>query len=186
VSKLVVDYDVDEPYVLGPAGEHVSLLHPEDSPLLITTIARSLCRIPRYTSHTLGLFTYSVGQHSLGVSYLVPREFALEALLHDGSEAYLNDLSSPLKSLCPDYKVIEKRFDIAIRVRFQLPLEESECVRYADRVMLATEKRDLMPHDHTEWGLLKGIKAVEKRIRPDWFWPITYRRFMRRFEELTK
>lgn len=184
MSELVVNYDED-PYILGPYGEHVSLLNPMSSPLLIRTIARSLCRLPRYTSHSLGLFTYSVGQHSLGVSYLVPREFALEGLLHDGTEAYLNDMSTPLKRLCPDYKIVERRFDIAIRARFGLPQDESPCVKYADRVMLATEKRDIMPHDSTDWAVLVGIKPMEQRIRPDWFWPLTYRRFMQRFEELT-
>jgi uncharacterized protein len=175
---------MSDPYVLGPFGEHISLLHPDRSPLLIRTIARSLSRLPRYTSHTRGLLTYSVGQHSWRASYLVPPPFALEALLHDASEAYLNDLSSPVKGLCPDYVVLEKRFELAIAGRYGLPLEQSSCVKMADLIMLTTEKRDLMCWDSEEWPITRGIIPLKERLRPHWHWKYTEWLFLCRFEEL--
>lgn len=176
---------MNDPYLLGPFGEHISLLDPFHSPLLIKTIARALSRIPRFTSHTKGLLTYSVGQHSIGASYLVGPEFQLEALMHDASEAYLNDLSTDVKALCPDYKAIEKRFELAIAGRYSLPRVHSPCIKFADLTMLATEKRDLMEYDSQTWDVLRGIVPLKKRIRPHWHWKYTEWLFLRRFKELT-
>lgn len=63
----------------------------------IRDIAHSLSQLCRYTGHT-NMF-YSVAQHSLLVSEKMPGGVAakLVGLLHDGAEAYTNDLSSPLK-----------------------------------------------------------------------------------------
>ena len=177
---------VNDLYLLGPFGEHVELLNPSSSPLYIMTIARSLSRLPRYTSHTKGYLTYSVGQHSIEASYLVPPGFELEALMHDASEAYLNDMATPLKRLCPDYVVVEKRFDAAIRLANGLPKTESKCVKMADMIMMATEKRDLLPFDYEAWDVLRGIVPLKKRIRPHWHWKYTEWLFLRRFRELTE
>jgi 5'-deoxynucleotidase YfbR-like HD superfamily hydrolase len=51
----------------------------------------------------------------------VPSEFALEALLHDASEAYCNDIAAPLKALLPDYRGIEKWVEGLISQKFGLP-----------------------------------------------------------------
>ena len=63
----------------------------------IRDIAHSLSQLCRYTGHT-NMF-YSVAQHSLLVSEKMPGGAAdkLCGLLHDGAEAYTNDLASPLK-----------------------------------------------------------------------------------------
>jgi hypothetical protein len=179
------DWEI-QPYILGPRGEHLMLLNPSESPILIDSIARSLSRLPRFTSHTLNWLPYNIGQHSLGVSYLVPPEYALEGLLHDATEYVLNDMSSPLKRLCPDYRAIEANWDLAIRQRFGLPAAHSPCIKQADLVMLATEKRDLMPYDTVRWRILDGILPMKKRIRPHISWLWTRHLFMKRFLELTK
>jgi hypothetical protein len=63
----------------------------------IQDIAHSLSHLCRWTGHT-NMF-YSVAQHSLLVSERMPGKAAekLVGLLHDGAEAYTNDLASPLK-----------------------------------------------------------------------------------------
>jgi hypothetical protein len=56
-------------------------------------------------------------------------------------------------------------------------------VDLADRILLATEKRDLMPPDPEDWEILAGIRPLPGRIVP---WPEVRARtlFLRRFEEL--
>ena len=120
---------------------------------------------------------YSVAQHSVYTSYLVAPEFALEALLHDASEAYVKDLPSPLKKLLPEYKLIE--------LRVELPENMSDEVHFADLMMLATEKRDLDIDADSNWLMLEGIPASDFAVNP-----LTPRQakslFLRRFNELYK
>lgn len=73
-------------------------LHPED--VCIEDIAHHLSLICRYTGACP--FHFSVAQHSLMVSAFMYHEWgiaiaALAGLLHDASEAYLNDIASPIK-----------------------------------------------------------------------------------------
>ena len=65
----------------------------------IYSIAYSLSFINRFTGHA---GAYSVAQHSILVAQHLPEEFKLSGLLHDATEAYLSDVSSPLKRLMPE------------------------------------------------------------------------------------
>lgn len=129
--------------ILTHSGRYFDFNAPETAVYDIKDIAHALSRLCRYTGHCRGF--YSVAQHSVYVSYNVPEHLALEGLLHDASEAYLGDVSSPLKALLPDYNAIEKRVESAIAAHFKLEWPFAEAVRQADMRMLVTEKRDIMP-----------------------------------------
>jgi flavin-dependent thymidylate synthase len=73
----------------------------------LTDIARALSRICRYAGHCEQF--YSVAQHSVYVSGMVPPEHALCALMHDATEAYLVDIPRPLKRMLAGYTVLEDR-----------------------------------------------------------------------------
>lgn len=126
---------------------------PED--IRITDVAHSLSMICRYGGHTR--WFYSVAEHSVHVSHMVPPAFALEALLHDASEAYVGDMIIPLKwsGKLEEFKRIEKLNDVAVRIRFGLPHEESDEVKKADTDIRETEWMTLMqaipPERNWEW-----------------------------------
>lgn len=101
------------------SGRFFDILKPEDYEFDIDEIATALSNICRYTGHVNKF--YSVAEHSVLVSRLVPSRLALAGLLHDASEAFVGDVSSPLKRLLPDYKRIEERVQEAIADQFGLP-----------------------------------------------------------------
>lgn len=166
------------------SGKHFNYNDIQEDAIVIEDIATALSHICRFAGH-LPEF-YSVGQHSVLVSHLVPQEFALEALLHDAAEAYMQDIPAPLKRLLPDYQVIEARVDAAIRKKFALPAEQHPTVKYADLVMLASERRDFEIDDGTQWPMLDGIiptdQFVINPVRPGQSYGI----FMNRFNQLVE
>lgn len=146
------------------SGQHFNFTDTDPATINIEDIAAALSNICRFTGHLPDF--YSVAQHSVHVSYLVPPEFALEALLHDAAEAYCNDISTPLKALIPEYREIEDRIDAVIRSKFDLPPAMSTPVKYADLNMLATERRDFDMDDGTPWPVLEGIPCADFIVSP--------------------
>lgn len=165
------------------SGKHFNYLSAQTDDVDIEDIANALSNICRFAGH-LPEF-YSVAQHSVLTSLLVPDEFALEALLHDAAEAYCQDIPAPLKALLPDYRRIEAEVDRVIRIKFDLPAAQHQTVKYADLVMLATERRDLDIDDGTRWQMLDGIPATDLfsiiPMRPGQ----AYGLFINRFNDLT-
>lgn len=145
-------------------GHYFDFLQPQRSVFNVGTIAHALGHLCRFTGHTRSF--YSVAQHSVLVSMIVPSEHALAALVHDAAEAFVGDVARPLKNLLPEYKVIEKRIEAEVLRRFGLPAELPACVKHADNVLLATERRDLMRELHDTWEDLQGVEVLPWRIEP--------------------
>ena len=152
------------PWITTASGRHFHFLDPQPEEITIQDIAAALSRECRFGGHCREF--YSVAQHSVLAARIVAHPYKLDALLHDAAEAYLKDIPSPLKMLLPDYKRIESRVDAVIRAKYKLPEKMTAPVRLADRIMLATERRDLMPPDGSRWALLEGIEPLEERICP--------------------
>lgn len=123
-------------------GKQFDLLDPKLDQIDIEDIAHALSQICRFTGHTASF--YSVAQHSLLVSYQVPQEYALEGLLHDAHEAYITDLSTPLKALVPGYRDIEAGVWAAVSAKFDLPYKLHDSVKEHDLRALVTERRELL------------------------------------------
>lgn len=108
-----------------------------NSPVFLMDITHALSQLCRFTGHTWKF--YSVAQHSVVVSHLVKPENALLALMHDATEAYVGDVSRPLKSLLPNYQEIEAQVWQRIREKFDLP-EINDDVVQADQAALDWER----------------------------------------------
>lgn len=132
--------------ILTYTGKTFHILSPTSSEIDIRDIAHALSNSCRFTGHTKRF--YSVAEHSYLASLIVPAEFALEALLHDASEAYIGDMSRPLKHFTEagkHYLDVERRIEAVIADVFGLPTEMSPEVKTADNAMLYAEKYQLMP-----------------------------------------
>jgi len=149
-------------WILTHSGERFDLLNPQPGMVRLLDIVHALAHTARFNGHTA--WHYSVAQHSLLVASLVPPEHQLVALLHDATEAYLGDVTRPLKRLLDCYQELEHRVWQCICERFGLDSELPDCVHEADRIALATERRDLMPRDDAPWECLAGISPLARRI----------------------
>ena len=151
------------PDILTVSGNYFDFLHPENSSFSIDDIAHALSHVCRLAGPTTQL--YSVARPSGRGPGLVPDGDAMAGLLHDAAEAFIGDVSRPLKQLLPDYKAVEKRVEQAVFSRFGIS-EIPQSVKRADIIMLATEQRDLMaPHDD-EWALTANVQPLSNAILP--------------------
>ncbi len=172
-----------KPTILTHSGVYFDFLDPKPETVLIEDIAHALSRICRFNGHTR--LHYSVAQHSVLVSHLVPPEDALYGLLHDAAEAYIGDVATPLKQLLPEYKVIERRVETAVLARFGMDLDSMpESIKRADLRMLATEQRDLLPKHPDVWACLAGVEPLDYRLKPETSRQAK-RNFLTRYRELT-
>jgi uncharacterized protein len=141
-------------------GKQFFFYRPTPDMIDIEDIANSLsmqCRFGGHLQHH-----YSVAEHSVRVSYLVPAYLHLKALLHDASEAYLSDVVRPLKysSAFENYFGLEDKITHAIFDKFGLDYDMPPDIKRADNIMLLTEHRDLRKpgtklwDDYDKWGLV--------------------------------
>jgi 5'-deoxynucleotidase YfbR-like HD superfamily hydrolase len=161
-------------------GKLIDLMEFSAEDVRLPDIAHALSILNRFTGHSLA--PYSVAQHSVFVSRLLPDEHALWGLLHDASEAYLGDVATPLKHALTEYRAMEERVQRAIAQHFRLVWPMPPEVKQADLIALATEKRDLVSCDH-DWGL--GVSPCAETVNPlSWFH--AKREFEARYKELVR
>jgi len=151
-------------WCLTKAGKKFDMANPKADQICIEDIAPALSKQCRFNGHCDPF--YSVAQHCLHVSELVPDEHKLTALLHDATEAYIGDMVTPLKALIPDFKRIEDHLWNIISDKYKVPLILPWEVKRADLIALATEKRDLMPAHPEPWYCLRNIQPDQSTLSP--------------------
>jgi hypothetical protein len=147
-------------------GKRLDPLKPSADQICIEDIAHALANLCRFTGHTREF--YSVAQHSVLVSIQVPTRFKLAAILHDASEAYLNDLARPVKhqpAILAVYGPAEDRLMEMIAAKYGFPWPMPQQVKAADDLLCRAEGRDLMPGTN-DWWKLDGQEPVHPPIEP--------------------
>lgn len=164
-------------------GKKFEFERPAADQIEILDIAHALSHVCRFTGHVNQF--YSVAEHCVRVSYLVPREDALAGLLHDASEAYLTDVNKPLKALLGEsYARLERIAEEAIAYRFGINPKIPDSVKKADLVMMMTEKRDLFSVASQQfWAKYEHIVPLNYTLKP-WTSQQAEERFLARFWKL--
>jgi len=171
------------PTILLSSGAYFDLLDPHGSTFTIEDIAHGLANTCRFAGQCREF--YSVAEHSWHASFLVPVEYRLRALMHDAAEAFIGDVTRPLKSLLPDYKMIERNVEDAIQARFGTGDWNIEPIKRADLQMLRAEQLALMPNNGDRWACLDEVEVADVNLRC-WSPPYAREAFRRRFDELSR
>lgn len=146
----------------------------------IEVIAHALSNLCRYGGHSDRF--YSVAEHSVLVSRVVPPELALCGLLHDASEAFVGDMPSPLKAMCQSYRTIEGKVQEAIARYYSLPYPFPSEVHLADKMLYKAEREQIVPIPDLVWHTDILAANVEIRgLKPG----MAKTHFIARYRELT-
>ena len=149
-------------------GKIFYALDPREEEIDIRDIAHSLSLSCRFQGHCY--YFYSIGEHCIrtkmiAMSLLVnmgantvdinPAEVAFWSLFHDAAESYIGDINAPLKANMTQYKDVEDNILSVIgkKYGFSYPMSDkvAEIVYKADKIMLATELRDILTTAPKAW-----------------------------------
>ena len=138
--------------ILGTGGYFDIFLpsRPDNARVTIETIARGLANICRYGGQPTRY--YSVAEHSVLISHMVPPEHARAALLHDAAEALIGDIRRPLKKEWPQYLEIEAAIERVLADEFAIDYPWHPEIKDADNRIIWLEQRSLF--DNTDdWSV---------------------------------
>lgn len=131
-------HQVNDGIITSYMGVGIDLNNPTRDMINAKDIARGLGNTCRFGGQLQEF--YSVAQHSVLVMMLAPKEYALEALLHDASEAYLGDVVKPLKvMLGKSYTDIEDKFTEIINLKYNLNAKDMAQIKKYDKQALELE-----------------------------------------------
>lgn len=176
-------------------GRMIDVTDPRPDDIDLGDVAHALALTCRWSGHVTRF--YSIAEHSVRVSYEAEalareleletglvRRVALEGLMHDAEEAYPpGDIAAPFKvhPLAEPLVEAAERIRAAVCSRFGLLDDLPDLVHQADRVMLATEARDLVASDWMPPDAKPQAHAIEHTWSPD----VAELAFLLRFQALT-
>ena len=140
-------------YITTGSGIHFDPMEPDKNLIEIKDIAHSLSLMCRANGHFREF--YSVAQHSLACALEAEyrgysERVIMGCLLHDASEAYLSDITRPVKAYLDFYMEVEDRLQDVIWKKYMgscPDAEERKQIFEIDDQMLSMEFHQLMPED---------------------------------------
>lgn len=170
-------------YIETSEGVKFEFLNPRPEQVNIKDIAYALSNQARWNGHVP---FFSVAEHSVAVAARLPPSLQLAGLLHDGAEAYLSDIPSPIKRFLPDYQAMEEKVQAVVNAKFQIALspEDVALVKEADKDATATEAYYLLRSKGRDWNsvFFKPNKDYKPRLMPP---PEAVQLFLHWFHSLT-
>lgn len=149
-------------YIETYNGEHFTLDPNDFSGVNIHNLAHALSGVNRFNAHTNRM--YSVGEHSIHVASMLPPELQLVGLLHDGSEAFIQDIPSPFKQFLPDYAAMEELIQNKVYRAFGLDPEWVKgvypAVKRIDKMLCEIEATHLMHSKGEGWAKDHGHPGI--------------------------
>ena len=108
----------------------------------IFDIGWALAQNLRFNGHSR--IGYSVAEHCVALSHVVPEHLALAAFLHDASEAFIGDIVTPVKRLSNEICDLEDRILQVIFDKYDLSIAQMDEVHEWDWQMCRTEAHQIM------------------------------------------
>ena len=146
-------------------GKIIDLDNLKPSDIDIVDISHALSNLCRWNGH--GRY-FSVAEHSVIVTSLVPQELKIMAALHDGSEAYLGDVVSPVKAQSKGYMALEEKLQSMIYEyycgRVPTPIEE-DYIHAADIASRAAEAKVLLKSRGIDIPSIKDHMPIDVEIK---------------------
>lgn len=180
-------------------GRYFYYDRPDEAEYTIWVVAHALSQITRFHGHCST--PYSVAQHSVHVCDALPREHALSGLLHDGGEAFMQDLAAPLKywlqQKCPEYAKLNSVVHESVRRKFGAPAKVPEAVKLMDLRVLAMERKAFMTLSRNwedqelpeQWTILQDVEPLPEprdfSHEEAWEPRVAARMFVSRYFDLT-
>ena len=180
-------------YITTYTGDHFDPTLPEAEHLHIEDIAHALSLICRGNGHVKTFF--SVGSHCINCAKEAAARgysdrLVLACLLHDGSEAYLADITRPVKKNMTMYLQIEEQLQHMIYTKFLGYVPEGEeaelitniddsCLYYeflhfmdekmysVEPVMVSTPSYEFQPMADVEKEFLSLFEELKEKIREE-------------------
>lgn len=175
--------DKAQPWIETVSGTKFHFLNPKKEDVNAKDIAYALANQCRFNGHVP---FFSVAEHSVAVAARLPPALQLAGLMHDGAEAYLSDIPSPIKQFLPDYQAMEEKVQRVIYEKFQIVLspEDIKEIKAADKDATATEAHYLLRSKGKDWNsvLFTPNKQFQPRLLPP---PEAVQMFLHWFSELT-
>jgi hypothetical protein len=159
-----------ENWIETATGNKLYIVSTERNHYDIEDIAIGLSQQPRFAGQQR--FQWPVAGHLIlayqaakrNPDYCEDRDFLLHAIMHDAIEAYLHDLSLPLKQiLAPIYKPIEKLHEKRLYSQFGInpTPDQRNAVKHLDTQLLLAEANVVMWSKGKEWELRKSFNRYD-------------------------